>query len=86
MSFGTAWEVLGTCDKEQTFKILDTYKAHGGNFIDNANTYRDEQSEILLGEWMKSRDCRDQMVVATKYSMSYKKYGDWKERGVIQAN
>lgn len=25
---------LGECDKETSFKILDTFYEHGGNFID----------------------------------------------------
>lgn len=27
-------ERLGECDKETSFKILDTFYEHGGNFID----------------------------------------------------
>ena len=84
MCLGTAWEAVGVCDKDRSFELLDYYKSQGGNFIDTANIYQDEQSEQTLGEWMASRDCRDQMVIATKYSMSYKKYGKNKDR--IQAN
>ncbi|KAF2269816.1 putative aryl-alcohol dehydrogenase Aad14 [Lojkania enalia] len=46
----------------------------GGNFIDTANGYQDEQSETWLGEWMKARNNRDQMIIATKYSNLYLKY------------
>ena len=35
MGFGTAWEgIMGTCDKEASFKILDYFYDQGGNFID----------------------------------------------------
>lgn len=35
MSFGDAWKgILGECDKEQSFAILDYYYDNGGNFID----------------------------------------------------
>lgn len=35
MNFGDAWEeVMGKCDKETTFKILDYFFEMGGNFID----------------------------------------------------
>lgn len=35
MNFGDAWsEMMGTCDKKQTFEILDFFHANGGNFID----------------------------------------------------
>jgi aryl-alcohol dehydrogenase-like predicted oxidoreductase len=35
MNFGDAWEdLMGKCDKENTFKILDFFFEQGGNFID----------------------------------------------------
>ncbi|TLS28850.1 hypothetical protein PpBr36_01231 [Pyricularia pennisetigena] len=43
-----------------------------GNFIDTANNYQFEESEIWLGEWMKKRGVRDQMVIATKYTTNYR--------------
>lgn len=77
MSFGTAHpERYGTCDKETSFEILDYFLSQGGNFIDSANAYRDEQSETWLGEWMASRGVRDQMVLATKYSSAYRGYDE----------
>ncbi|KAK0201078.1 hypothetical protein DFS33DRAFT_1387015 [Desarmillaria ectypa] len=36
--------------------------------------YQDEQSEMWLGEWMEQRGNRDQLVVATKCSMSHKQH------------
>ncbi len=36
----------------------------GGNFIDTASNYQNEQSEMWIGEWMKERGCRDEMVIA----------------------
>ena len=30
------------------------------------------QSERLIGEWMKARENRDEMVIATKYTIAYK--------------
>jgi aryl-alcohol dehydrogenase-like predicted oxidoreductase len=73
MSFGTAWaEVLGECDQELSEKILDYFYENGGNFIDTANNYQAEQSEKLIGEWMKKRGNRDQMVIATKYTNNFK--------------
>jgi len=38
------------------------------NFIDTANNYQGEESEEWIGEWMKARGNREQMVIATKYS------------------
>ncbi|OZJ02102.1 hypothetical protein BZG36_05289 [Bifiguratus adelaidae] len=75
MSIGEAFQqFLGAVNKEQAFKLLDTYYEAGGNFIDTANAYQDEQSEQWLGEWMELRGNRDEMVLATKYTMNYKNY------------
>lgn len=70
MSIGDQWGALGMgeMDKERSFKLLDAFYAAGGNFIDTANAYQDETSEMFLGEWMETRGVRDQMVVATKVS------------------
>ncbi|CAF1367833.1 unnamed protein product [Adineta steineri] len=75
MSLGDAWEFMGAQTKENSFKILDAFFDAGGNFIDTANIYQNEQSEILLGEWMTKRQNRSQMVIATKFTMPYR--SDW---------
>lgn len=76
MSFGDAWKHgMGECSKETAFKVLDDFLAAGGNFIDTANFYQLEESEIWLGEWLKSRDNRDELVVATKYTMGFRTRG-----------
>jgi aryl-alcohol dehydrogenase-like predicted oxidoreductase len=62
---------MGLVDKKTTFEILDYFIANGGNFIDTANSYQNEQSELWLGEWMSLRNNRDQIVLATKYSNGY---------------
>lgn len=73
MSIGDAWSsFMGSMTKEQAFELLDAYYAAGGNFIDTANGYQDEQSEAWIGEWMVSRKNRDQLVIATKYTTEYK--------------
>lgn len=75
MSLGDAWAGgLGSMDKESSFKLLDFYFESGGNFIDTANNYQDEQSEMWIGEWMTARKNRDQMVIATKYTTGYKNH------------
>ncbi|PLB55794.1 Aldo/keto reductase, partial [Aspergillus steynii IBT 23096] len=83
MTFGTVLkERYGECSKESAFEILDYFYGQGGNFIDTANGYRAEQSEIWLGEWLTARNNRDEMVIATKYTTGYQ--GHHKDR--IQAN
>lgn len=75
MNFGEAQkERLGECTKETAFSILDHFVSEGGNFIDTSASYQNEESETWLGEWMTARKNRDEMVIATKYSSSYKKY------------
>ena len=70
MNFGDAWKgFMGECDKETTFGILDHFYENGGNFIDTANNYQNEESEKWIGEWMESRGVRDEMVVATKVGL-----------------
>ncbi|CAI0650494.1 unnamed protein product, partial [Colletotrichum noveboracense] len=63
MNFGNAWEgYMGTCDQKTVEGILDFFYDQGGNFIDTANNYQFEESEAWIGEWMKKRGVRDQMV------------------------
>ncbi|CAK1358509.1 unnamed protein product [Cercospora beticola] len=82
MNFGEAWKgFMGECSKETTFEMLDYFYEQGGNFIDTANTYQNEESELWLGEWMESRGVRDEMIIATKYTSGYRRHA-----GGIQSN
>jgi aryl-alcohol dehydrogenase-like predicted oxidoreductase len=75
MSIGEAWQsFMGSMDKTASFKLLDAYVEAGGNFIDTANNYQDEQSETWLGEWMAERKNRDLMVIATKFTTPYRSH------------
>ncbi|PYI02507.1 sterigmatocystin biosynthesis dehydrogenase stcV [Aspergillus sclerotiicarbonarius CBS 121057] len=74
MNFGTEWKsFMGECSKEDSFAVMDTFFEHGGNFIDTANAYHNGQSEQWIGEWMKQRGNRDQMVIATKYTTGFRR-------------
>lgn len=67
MNFGDAWkDFMGECNKDTVFDILDAFYKAGGNFIDTANNYQDQESEQWIGEWMESRKNRDDLVIATK--------------------
>lgn len=46
--------------------VLDAYRAQGGDLIDTADSYAGGRSEIIIGNWMRSRRNRDRLVVATK--------------------
>lgn len=63
---------MGKCDQETSEKILDLYYNNGGNFLDTANNYQHGQTEEWLGEWMKKRNNRDQLVLATKFTTAYR--------------
>jgi aryl-alcohol dehydrogenase-like predicted oxidoreductase len=51
--------------EQQAYTLLDTYAAHGGNFIDTADRYGNGASERWIGNWLTDRD-RDEFVVASK--------------------
>ena len=84
MNFGEGWKsVMGECTKDTAFEMLDFFRSHGGNWIDTAGNYQDEDSETWLGEWMASRKCRDEMVLATKFTTNFAFYDKSK---AIKAN
>ncbi|KAL9114083.1 MAG: hypothetical protein Q9227_001855 [Pyrenula ochraceoflavens] len=73
MSLGDQWSHgLGEMTKDSSFKLLDAFVDAGGNFIDTANHYQNEQSESIIGEWMATRQIRDRMIIATKYTCDFR--------------
>ncbi|KAF2271601.1 putative Norsolorinic acid reductase [Westerdykella ornata] len=72
MNFGERETALyGECSKEEAFAIMDHFYSQGGNFFDTANSYQHGQSEEWIGEWMAKHDNRDDIVLATKYTMNF---------------
>lgn len=59
-----------TADDATTNAILDRYRELGGNFIDTADSYAAGRSETMIGNWMRSRRNRDDIVIATKVGKS----------------
>jgi len=59
-----------TSDVVSTNAVLDAYASGGGNFIDTADAYAAGRSEIMIGNWMRDRRNRPDMVVATKVGKS----------------
>lgn len=74
MSIGEAWQGMGSMTKEKSLELLDVFYDSGGNFIDTSPNYQNEQSELWIGEWMKDREIRDQMFVATKFTTNYRNW------------
>ncbi|QBJ85410.1 aldo/keto reductase [Chryseobacterium gleum] len=70
-----------TLDEKQSFDILDRFTEAGFNFIDTADTYswwvngKGGQSEEIIGKWMKSRNNRNDIVLATKVGSQTKEHG-----------
>ena len=69
---GTGGIGSGT-DGAASFAVLDAYVESGGNFIDTAHNYGDwvpdiprSASERTIGAWMKERNNRASIVLATK--------------------
>ena len=67
MMFGT------TTDEATAVAILDRFREAGGTFLDTADCYAfwvdgasGHESEELLGRWLASRGCRDEMAISTK--------------------
>ena len=81
MSIGEAWaSAMGSMTKESSFALLDAFADAGGNFIDTSNNYQNEESEIWIGEWMASRNNRDHIVLATKYTSDYRSHAVGKNK------
>lgn len=62
-----------TADRETSFRILDQYVSEGGNFFDTADGYSrwvpghtGGESETIIGEWLRTRRDRDDLVISTK--------------------
>ena len=46
--------------------LFDEFVRHGGNCFDTAVVYGGGESEIALGQWLKNRNIREQVVIAAK--------------------
>lgn len=62
-----------TLNEQESFRILDAFTGAGFNFIDTADTYskwvegnRGGESETIIGNWLRKRGKRDDLVIATK--------------------
>ncbi len=70
-----------TLNEKESFAILDEFTNNGFNFIDTADTYswwvngKGGQSETIIGNWLKSKGNRDQIVLATKVGSETKEHG-----------
>ena len=71
-----------TADEATSFAVLDAFVAHGGNAIDTADGYSywvpghsGGESETVIGQWLKNRGRRDDVVIGTKVGWWEKRKG-----------
>lgn len=72
--FGLGGNTFGmTTDVEASEKVLDAFVGSGGNLIDTADMYSfwypgnsGGESETIIGDWMRKRGNRSDVVIATK--------------------
>src|SRR5690349_4284055 len=62
-----------TIDEATSFQLLDAFTAAGFNCIDTADVYstwkpgnKGGESETIIGNWLKKRGNREQVIIATK--------------------
>jgi aryl-alcohol dehydrogenase-like predicted oxidoreductase len=65
-----------TADRETSFRLLDRFAEAGGVMIDTADVYsawvpghKGGESETIIGEWLKRRGGKGDILVATKVGM-----------------
>jgi Predicted oxidoreductases (related to aryl-alcohol dehydrogenases) len=57
---------ISTKKLDESFALLDAVVAQGGNAFDTAHVYGGGDNERALGQWMKDRGNREQIVVLAK--------------------
>lgn len=67
MTFGEEWGY--GANREESYKIFKKYLEANGNFIDTANRYTEGTSEKYIGEFVKETSTRNELVLASKYSL-----------------
>lgn len=62
-----------TVDESKSFELMDAWVEEGFNFIDTADSYstwvegnKGGESETIIGNWIKKRNNRDKVIIATK--------------------
>ena len=65
MTFGEDWG--WGCTVAEAEVMLTRFIELGGNFVDTANAYTKGHSERIIGDYVRRRGRRDQLVIATKF-------------------
>ena len=85
-AFGSdAW--WGKQDDKDSFSVLEKFIESGINLIDTAPVYGKGHSEELLGKFLKEKNRRKEVILATKLGLSWlgpKIYNDLKRKAMIR--
>jgi aryl-alcohol dehydrogenase-like predicted oxidoreductase len=73
-----------SADKDDSFAVLDAFLDAGGSRLDTADGYARGQSETIVGEWLRSRGCRDRIFLATKVG-AYAPYDNLRADSIARA-
>src|SRR3712207_1175268 len=57
---------IRTDDQDEADAMLDHFIERGGNLIDTAHIYHGGRSERAIGDWMRRKGTRDQVLILTK--------------------
>jgi aryl-alcohol dehydrogenase-like predicted oxidoreductase len=68
MTFGTDWG--WGADQPGARTLFNRYIDGGGNFIDTADGYTSGRSEEMVGSFVRERNLRDRVVLATKFTFN----------------
>ena len=82
-----------SANESQSQGVLDAFTEGGGNFIDTADVYSEwvdgnvgGESETIIGNWMKSRGNRHELVIATKVAKLSTRPGLRPENIIVACN
>jgi len=69
-TFGDNWDPAWRSPPEEIDRIIDAYLDAGGNVIDTANCYQGGRSEEIVGDWLRRKGRRDDIVLCTKFTQT----------------
>ena len=68
---------------EESAQLMDMYVEAGGSFLDTANSYdqwctqgKGGESQVAIGRWLRERDNREHIFLATKVGFGYGNVAD----------
>jgi len=53
-------------DPSASHRILDSYRERGGNALNTSDSYASGRSEYIIGQWLRSRAVRDDIVLGVR--------------------